>query len=69
MNKSKQTLSCFVIVLSRFVLVLSRVALVLCRVVLVLPRIVLVFSGVASCCTRAVLGCLVLCYVITRVVF
>ena len=67
MNKSKQSLGCFVIVLSRFVLVLSRVALVLCRVVLVLPRIVLVFSGVASCCTRAVLCCVglsrvVLCY-------
>ena len=41
MNKSKQSLGCFVIVLSRVVLVLSRIALVLCRVVLVLCCVVL----------------------------
>ena len=44
MNKSKQILGCFMLVLSSVVLVLSRVVLVLSRVVLVLSRVALVLS-------------------------
>ena len=57
MNKLKQILGCFVLVLSRVVLVLSRVTLVLCRVALVSPRVVLVLSCVVSCCTRVAWRC------------
>ena len=46
MNKSKQILGCFVLVLSRVVLCCTRVVLVLSRVEL--------------CCTRVVLCCVVL---------
>ena len=65
MNKSKQILGCFVLVLSRVVLELSRVVwccLVLYLCCLVLCRVVLVLSCVVSCC-------LVLCHVVTLVVF
>ena len=53
MNKSKQILGCFALVLFRVVLVLSRV-------VLVLPRVV-------SCCTHIVLCCVVLSRVVSLV--
>ena len=67
MNKSKQILGSFVLVLSRVVLVLSRVVLILSRVALVLfhvvsccTRVVFVLSRVVSCCSRVVLCCVVL---------
>ena len=48
MNKLKQILGCFVLVLSRVVLCCTRVVLVLSRVVLCC--VVLVLSCVVSCC-------------------
>ena len=62
MNKLKQILGCFVLVLCRVVFVLSLVVTVLSRVALVLSRVVLVLSCVVSCC-------LALSRVVTRVAF
>ena len=62
MNKSKQIIGCFVLVLSRVLLVLSRVVLLLSHVVLVLSRVVIMLSCDVSCF-------LVLCRVVTGVAF
>ena len=65
MNKSKEYLGCFALVLSRVVLELSRVVLVLSRVVSCCICVVSCCICVVSCCTRVVLCSIVLSGVVS----